>query len=69
MRSLRLAIALADVAAESTGRGEPLDARREAKRLLRNHPEADHTVEEVAEVLKEEVAAAERPRLMLALVH
>jgi hypothetical protein len=69
MRSLRLAIRLADLAAESTERGEPLDARSEAKRLLRDHPEADHTVEEVAAVLKEEVVAAKGPRPTLALIH
>ena len=37
---------------------EPLDTRKEAKQLLREHPEADFTFKEVAETLEEEATAA-----------
>ena len=58
MATLPLAVDLADRAAEAASQGEPLHATREAKRLLREHPEADHGLDEVAEVLGEEAAAA-----------
>jgi hypothetical protein len=58
MTTLRLAIDLADRAAEAAEEGEILDVRQEAKRLLRRHPEAEHDPEEVAEALSEEAAAA-----------
>ena len=58
MESLALAIKLADLAAEAEERGEPVDVSREAKRLVREHPEAEFGVNEVAEVLEEEQAAA-----------
>ena len=58
MATLPLAVDLADLAAGAAAEGEPLNAERESKRLLREHPEADHGVEEVAEVLGEEAEAA-----------
>ena len=54
----RLAVDLADVAAESAESTEPLDANKEASRLVREHPEADVSVAEVAAVLEEEAEAA-----------
>jgi hypothetical protein len=54
----RLAVDLADVAAESAEGTEPLDANKEASRLVREHPEADVSVAEVAAVLEEEAEAA-----------
>lgn len=57
MESLALAIKLADLAAEAEERGEPVDVSTEAKRLVREHPEAEFDVKEVAEVLEEEQAA------------
>ena len=36
---------------------EEINSEAEAKRLLRRHPEADVDEEEVAEVLREEIAA------------
>ena len=58
MATLPLAVDLADRATEAASQGEPLNATREAKRLLREHPEADHGLDEVAEVLGEEAVAA-----------
>jgi hypothetical protein len=58
MTTLPLAVDIADRAAEAASEGEPVNATREAKRLLRDHPEAQHGVDEVAEVLGEEAAAA-----------
>ena len=58
MASLQLAIDLADLAADAATSEEPLDTRKEAKQLLRQHPEADFTVKEVAETLEEEATAA-----------
>ena len=58
MEGLALAIKLADLAAEAEERGEPVNVSTEAKRLVREHPEAEFGVNEVAEVLKEEQAAA-----------
>ena len=58
MASLQLAIDLADLAADAARSEEPLDTRKEAKQLLREHPEADFTVKEVAETLEEEATAA-----------
>ena len=54
----RLAVDLADLAAESAEGTEPLDANKEASRLVREHPEADVSVAEVAAVLEEEAEAA-----------
>jgi hypothetical protein len=58
METLALAVELGDLAAKSAEREESLDAKREAKRLVEEHPEAEISVEEVAEVLEEEQAAA-----------
>jgi hypothetical protein len=62
METLTLAVELGDLAAESVAKEEPLDTTKEAKRLVKQHPEAPVGVEEVAEVLKEEQAAARRDR-------
>jgi hypothetical protein len=51
MEALRLAIELSDRIDELAARNEPVDARREALRLVRNHPDAGHSVDEVAEAL------------------
>ena len=58
MPTLPLAIDLADLAARAAAKDEPLNAQHEAKRLVREHPEAEHGVEEVADVLDEEAEAA-----------
>jgi hypothetical protein len=58
MALLQLAIDLADLAADAARSEEALDTRKEAKQLLREHPEADFTVKEVAETLEEEATAA-----------
>ena len=58
MESLALAIKLADLAAEAKARGEAVAVVREARRLVREHPEAEFGVNDVAEVLEEEQAAA-----------
>ena len=58
MTIFRLAVDLADLAAESAEGAEPLDANKEARRLVREHPKADVSVSEVAAVLEEEAEAA-----------
>ena len=58
MPTLPLAIDLADLVAEAAAKDEPLNTKREAKRLVRGHPEADHGIDEMAEVLGEEAEAA-----------
>ena len=58
MPTLPLAVDLADLVAEAAAKDEPLNAKHEAKRLVREHPEADHDINEVAEVLGEEAEAA-----------
>ena len=53
-----LAVDLADLAAASAEGTEPLNTNTEARRLLREHPEAGVSVAEVASVLQEEADAA-----------
>ena len=56
--TLPLAVEIADLVADAGETHEALDIKREAKRLVREHPEAEVGVDEVAEVLKEERTAA-----------
>ena len=56
METLALAMKLADLAEDAQQSDEHLDVRREAKRLVRDHPEAEMGVEDVAEALEEEAA-------------
>ena len=56
--TLPLAVEIADLVADAGEKHEALDIKREAKRLVREHPEAEVGVDEVAEVLKEERTAA-----------
>ena len=60
MGTLALAVELADLAADYAESGEALDPRREAKRLVREHPEAETSVAVVTKVLEEEQAATKR---------
>ena len=59
MVTLFMAVEVADLVADSAERAEPLDPQKEAKRLVREHPETELTVVEVAAVLEEEVEAAD----------
>jgi hypothetical protein len=59
MKALALAVKLGDLAADYAEREEPLKTEKEARRLVDEHPEAGVSVKQVAEVLKQEQAAAE----------
>ncbi len=57
MEALRLAIELLDRVETAEKHDQPLLVSREAKRLVRAHPEAELSEDEVAEVLREEINA------------
>ena len=57
MESLRLAIEMLDRVEEAVRTEQPLNPEAEAKRLVRRHPETDVSEKEIAEVLREEIAA------------
>ena len=59
METLAMAIKVADLASAASERQEALDVRREAKRLVKDHPEAELSVDDVAKALEEEAAAAQ----------
>ena len=56
MESLRLAIEMLDPVAEAETDEQSVDTKKEARRLLRRHPDADVNEEELAEVLRQELA-------------
>ena len=56
--TLPLAVEIADLAADAGEKHESLNIKREAKRLVHEHPEAELPVNVVAEVLEEEAEAA-----------
>lgn len=56
--TLPLAVEIADLIADAGEKHELLDIKREAKRLVHEHPEAELPVNVVAEVLEEEAEAA-----------
>ena len=53
-----LGIDLVHLIADAAELEDPVDAKKEAKRLVRAHPEAELSVAEVAETLEEEAEAA-----------
>ena len=57
MESLRLAIEMLDRVEEAVRTDQKLNPEAEAKRLVRRHPETDVSEKEIAEVLREEIAA------------
>ncbi len=57
MESLRLALEMLDRVEEAEQTHHPLNPKVEAKRLVQRHPEADVSEKDVAEVLREEIAA------------
>ena len=58
MEALRLAIEMLDRVDEAHSNDEPLNPAAEAKRLVRRHPEADVSRDDVEEALRDEIAAA-----------
>jgi hypothetical protein len=56
MEKLALAVKIADLASKASGRQEAIDVRREAERLVKDHPEAEMSVDEVAKALDQEMA-------------
>jgi hypothetical protein len=56
--TLPLAVEIADLVADAGEKNELLDIKREAKRLVHEHPEAELPDKVVAEVLEEEAKAA-----------
>ena len=60
MESLNLALDVLDRAEEVARNNESLNANKEARRLLRDHPEADVSEDEVATLIREEVDAGRR---------
>ncbi len=57
MESLKLALEVLDRVDAAEGQERSLDAGREARRLLRGHPDSDVSEQELAEVIREEVEA------------
>ena len=57
MRSLPLAVKIADVVAAAKQRQLPFDVEAKAERLLNDHPEARASHADIAETLREESAA------------
>lgn len=57
MRSLPLAVKIADIVAAAKRRQTPLDVEAKAERLERDYPEAKVSRAEIAETLREESAA------------
>jgi hypothetical protein len=57
MRSLPLALEIADIIAAAKQRQRPLDIEAKAERLRRDHPEAQASRADIAETLREESAA------------
>lgn len=57
MRSLPLAVKIADIVATAKQRRTPLDVDEKAERLARDHPEAQATRSQIAETLREESMA------------
>jgi hypothetical protein len=57
MRSLQLAVKIADIVAAAKRRQVPLDVEAKAERLERDHPEAQASRAVIAETLREESAA------------
>jgi hypothetical protein len=57
MRSLPLAVKIADVVAAAKSRQVPLDVEAKAECLLKDHPEAETSRADIAETLREESAA------------
>jgi hypothetical protein len=55
---LALAIEIADLAEKAAATGEPVDVQEEARRLVREHPEASASEQQVADALAQEAAAA-----------
>jgi hypothetical protein len=60
---LPLALDIAGRVADAHSAHTPLDIAEQAQDLVANHPEAEATVEEVAAVLQEELAAEPLPAL------
>ena len=58
MASLPLVIELIDLVDDAHARQRELDVAAEAERLLKRHPDAEVTQDEVAEMLEEQVAAS-----------
>jgi hypothetical protein len=58
MRSLPLAVKIADVVAAAKNPRVPLDVQAKAERLLKDHPEAEASRATIADTLREESAAA-----------
>jgi hypothetical protein len=57
MRSLPLAVKIADIVAAAKQREKPFDIEAKAECLLRDHPEAKASRADIAETLREESAA------------
>ena len=57
MPSLPLAVDIADAVSKAHRRQSPLDVGAKADHLLNAHPEADETLSDIADTLREESAA------------
>ena len=58
MEALRLAMEMLDRVEEAEVNDRALNPEAEARRLVRHHPEADVSEDDVEQVLREEIAAA-----------
>jgi len=58
MRSLPLAVKIAEIAREAAGHGWRIDVPATADRLLNDHPEAQASHSQVVNVLREQIAAS-----------
>jgi hypothetical protein len=61
MEKLALAVKIAELASKASGRHEAIDVRREAERLVKDYPEAEMSVDEVATALDQEMAKGRKP--------
>jgi hypothetical protein len=57
MRSLALAVKIADLVASAKRRQVPMDVASNADRLMKDHPESEASHSEIAEILRDESAA------------